>query len=60
MVVSAARKDGQLVLTTKAENATRTVTFRPSEDGKELLLDVNMYVSKVDATATYQTKYVRK
>lgn len=60
VVVSAARKDGQLVLTTKAENATRTVTFRPSEDGKELVLDVSMYVSKVDATATYQTKYVRK
>jgi hypothetical protein len=58
--VSAARKDGHLVLTTKAENATRTVIFRPSKDGKVLVLDVSVHISKFDATATYQTKYVRQ
>lgn len=60
VAVSAARRDGQLVLTSKAENATRTVIFRPSRDGKELVLDVSINVPKVDATATYQSKYVRQ
>ncbi len=58
--VAATRKEGHLVLAAKADNATRTAVFRPSENGETLVLDVSLNVSRIGATVRYQTKYVRR
>jgi hypothetical protein len=58
--VSVSTKSGLLVLTAQAESAERTVVFRPSQDGKTLVLDVTLNIPRMGKTARYKSKYVRQ
>ena len=58
--VSVSTKSGLLVLTAQATDAKRTVTFRPGQDGKTLVLDVTLSIPRMGKTARYKTKYVRQ
>ncbi|HBE70746.1 MAG TPA: hypothetical protein DDW52_21590 [Planctomycetaceae bacterium] len=58
--VSVSTKSGLMVLTAQASDAKRTVTFRPGQAGKTLVLEVTLNIPRIGKTARYKTKYVRQ
>ena len=57
IVLSGERKDQLLVVTAKSSKATRTTVYRPSSDGKTLLLDVTLEIAQLQTTARYKVTY---
>lgn len=57
--LSCVRKDQLLVVTAKSTKATRSTLYRPSSDGKTLVLEVALTIPRLGTTARYKTKYVR-
>ena len=57
--VRATRQNGDLVITLKGDNGVRTTTYRLSEDGKRLFLDVQFEAQRLSMPVQYRVTYAR-
>lgn len=55
--LSCERKNQLLVVTANSSKAKRTTVYRPSSDGKTLVLDVTLEIPRFQATTRYKTIY---
>ena len=57
VLLSCERKNQLLVVTAKSSKATRTTVYRPSSDGKTLVLDVALEIAQLQTTTRYNVTY---
>jgi hypothetical protein len=55
----ATRQNGNLVITMQGDNGVRTTTYRPSEDGQRLALDVEFTAQRLSTPVRYRVTYKR-
>jgi len=55
----ATRRNGNLVITMEGDNGVRTTTYRPSEDGQRLVLDVDFTAQRLSTPVRYRVTYKR-
>ena len=56
---TATRQNGNLVITMQGDNGVRTTTYRPSEDGQRLVLDVEFTAQRLSTPVRYRVTYKR-
>ncbi len=56
----ATRREGQLVLTIRREDATRTTVYRLSPDGARLTLEVSLRSARLSGPLLYSIDYARR
>lgn len=55
----ATRRNGNLVITLQGDNGERTTTYRLSEDGQRLVLDVDFTAQRLSTPVRYRVTYKR-
>ena len=55
----ATRRSGNLVITMEGDNGVRTTTYRLSEDGQRLVLDVHFTAQRLATPVRYRATYKR-
>lgn len=55
----AQRRNGNLVLSVDGENASRTTTYRLSQDGRQLVLDIRIDVQGISTPIRFRVTYER-
>lgn len=58
--IQARRQGGRLVVVARGENGARRTTYRLSEDGRRLTLDVHMTSDRLSEAVRYRVTYVRR